>query len=185
MKNQPGLFACMVLFLSLLPQAGNAVTLDVNLKAGGQQKFDISLVRKISYDMNAPIKMIVSLTDNTSPSFDISAIRSITFGGKPSQTDSPIMKQLLSQITRFSTRGRGAAASVQFTLDKPSLVVVSLYSINGALIRTVSNERFASGSHVVFWDGKGRGTSRVASGNYVLTFSGIGQSQAFKFVTVK
>jgi hypothetical protein len=174
-----------LLLVSLLPLTAAPVTLDVNFKAGGQQKFEISLVRKISYDMTGPIKMVVALTDNTSPSFDISAIRSITFGGKPMQADAPEIMRLLSQVTRFSTRNRGAAASIQFMLDKPSLVVVSLYSINGALIRTVTRDRFAPGNHVVFWDGKGRGSSRVAAGNYVLAISGIGRSQAFKFVTVR
>ena len=175
----------LILVVSLLPQTSNAVTLDVNLKAGGQQKFDINLVRKITYDMTAPIKMTVALTDNTSPSFEISAIRSITFGGKPLQAESPAMKRLFSQVTRFSTRNHGAAASIQFSVDKPSQVVVTLHSLNGALIRTVTRDWFAPGTHVVFWDGMGSGMSRVASGNYVLKISGIGQSQAFKFVTVK
>jgi hypothetical protein len=183
MKNR--LYIIIPFLLSLLPLTAAAVTLDVNLKTGGQQKFEISLVRKISYDMTGPIKMVVALTDNTSPSFDISAIRSITFGGKPLQADAHEINRLLSQVTRFSTRNRGAAASIQFLLDKPSLVVVSLYSVNGVLIRTVTRDRFAPGNHVVFWDGKGRGSSRVAAGNYVLAISGIGKSQAFKFVTVK
>ena len=184
MKNRFGM-TLLILVLSLLPRTGNAVTLDVNLKAGGQQKFDINLIRKITYDMTAPIKMTVALTDNTTPSFEIGAIRSITFGGKPLQAGSPAMTRLFSQITRFSTRYRGAAASIQFSVDKPSKVVVTLHSLNGALIRTVSSDWFAPGTHVVFWDGTGRGNSRVASGNYVFKISGIGQSQAFKFVTVK
>jgi hypothetical protein len=186
MKNHRGkTLLFLALFLLPLPETGSAITLDVNLKAGGQQKFDISLVRKITYDMNAPIKMTVALTDNTSPSFDISAIRSITFGGKPSKNDSPLVDRLASQLALLSTRRSGAAASLQFSINKPSQVEVRLYAMNGSLIRIISRGWFAAGSHVVFWDGTGRRGTRLGSGNYILTISGIGQSQAFKFVTVK
>jgi hypothetical protein len=55
----------LTMLLWAMPGITTAITLDVNLKAGGQQKFEIASVLKISYDMGAPIKMIVSLTDNS------------------------------------------------------------------------------------------------------------------------
>ncbi len=184
MKIRKRLFG-LALFVLIVPRTGMTITLDVNLKDGGQQKFDIAAVQKISYDMTAPVQMLVGLTDNTSASFEISAIKSITFGGKPAQADSPALSRINEQLASFSTRNFGAAASVRFSLTKPSQVTVTLHSINGALVRTVHQDQYAAGSHVVFWDGSGTGTSRIASGTYILKIAGIGKSQAFKFVTVK
>ncbi len=168
-----------------MPQGARAITLDVNLNAGGQRKFEIAAVQKISYDTAAPVKMIVTLTDNTSAAFEISAIKSVTFGGKPAQADSPALKRINGQLARLSTRKSGAAASISFSLSKPSQVTVTLHSVSGALIRTVKKDNYAAGNHVIFWDATGRGAARMASGNYILKIAGIGQSQAFKFVTVK
>jgi hypothetical protein len=184
MKLQKRIFF-FPLILLIMPQSATAITLDVNLKDGGRQKFEISAVRKISYDMAAPIKMIVSQTDNTSASFEISAIKSVAFGGKPAQADSPAFKRIGEQLASFSTRKSGAAASIRFSLSKPSQVTVALHSVKGALIRIVSKDHYTAGSHVIFWENTGRGSARVASGNYILKISGIGQTQAFKFVTVK
>ena len=168
-----------------VPGIANTITLDVNLTSGTSQKFDITTIRKITYAMNAPVSMIITFNDATTNPFDISTIRSITFGGKPAKSDIPIIKRIKSQLALFSTHKNGAFASVQFSLDKPSNVVVTLHRLDGRMIRIVTNSRFSAGEHVVFWDGTNASGAKVAAGSYILKINGVGASQAFKFGTVR
>jgi hypothetical protein len=174
-----------VIICLLMPGIANAITLDVNLTSGTSQKFDIATIRKITYAMNAPVSMIITFNDATTNSFDISTIRSITFGGKPAKSDFTMLKRLKSQLALFTTRKNGTVASVQFSLDKPSNVVVTLHRLDGRMIRMVTNYRFDAGDHVVFWDGTNASGAKVAAGSYILKINGVGASQAFKFVTVR
>jgi hypothetical protein len=177
------LFLSFVVFLPPLAAAG--VTLDVNLKAGGVQKFDITTISKITYTATAPVSMVVNLSDATAKPFDISAIGSVTFGGKPAKSDAPRLSRLTAQLALVATRRNGASASIQFSLNKTSAVHVTLHDLSGRTIRVVADSRFAPGDHFVFWDGTNAAGAKVACGTYVLKITGIGASQAFKFVTVR
>ena len=58
------------------------------------------------------------------------------------------------------------AADIAFTLESAGDVRISLYDVQGRLVKTVLEERRPVGDHVVRWDGMGVNGQRVASGVY-------------------
>jgi hypothetical protein len=161
-----------------------AVTMSVNKTTGPAQTFDITTIRKITYDLAQTPKMTVVLTTNATQSLDIATIRSITFSGVVTPAERAQVKRIKSDLVSFALR-RGFMPSVSFTVEKPDVVKIGIYTISGELVRSVADQRFDAGDHTVFWDGANEQGRRVSTGNYIMRIDRASRTSAFKFVTVK
>ncbi len=65
-------------------------------------------------------------------------------------------------------------ARLRYSLAHPSDVDLSLYDVQGRLVRRFVSERAAAGEHAVIWDGAGADGRAVASGVYLYVFHGGG-----------
>jgi len=61
---------------------------------------------------------------------------------------------------------------INFSLPRRSYINISIYSINGMLIRTLTDMVYDSGYYYVKWDGKNYKGFPVSSGIYFCTFRG-------------
>jgi len=59
------------------------------------------------------------------------------------------------------------STTVQFNLPRQSKVTLSIYNVNGQLVRTLAHGVFSAGSHNVVWDGRDEQARQVPSGMYV------------------
>jgi ligand-binding sensor domain-containing protein len=57
--------------------------------------------------------------------------------------------------------------AIQYSLDKPQHVRLSIYNLNGQLIRIIENGDKLAGAHTVSWDGKDENGLVVSSGVYL------------------
>jgi len=46
-----------------------------------------------------------------------------------------------------------ASTSIRFDLPEPRRVVISLYGVDGRLVRTLTDAAFGAGRHAAYWDG--------------------------------
>lgn len=62
-----------------------------------------------------------------------------------------------------------SSGAVNFNLSvaKPTEIQISIYNINGQLVRTIKSEGHTTGNHTISWDGKDEFKRRVSSGVYL------------------
>jgi flagellar hook assembly protein FlgD len=75
--------------------------------------------------------------------------------------------------------------TISFTLAQRARVRLSIYDVNGALVRTLANEVQPGGAHQVTWDGRNETGQQVASGVYFYQLVTEGFSQTKKMVLLK
>lgn len=79
-----------------------------------------------------------------------------------------------------------ASGAVMFTVElpRPARVTLALYSVDGRLVRTLSDARREAGFHRIAWDGRTDAGTRVAPGVYFARASCDGISTARRFVLI-
>ena len=64
------------------------------------------------------------------------------------------------------------STDIEFLLDAPATVAVSVYAIDGTLVRKFTEQSYGAGISRVSWDGTDFSGRRVASGTYLARISG-------------
>ncbi len=59
------------------------------------------------------------------------------------------------------------STTISFQLTATSEVSLAIYNSQGQLVKQVAKAKYASGKHVVVWDGRNENGVRVANGVYV------------------
>jgi uncharacterized repeat protein (TIGR01451 family) len=81
--------------------------------------------------------------------------------------------------------------TIEFGLPKPGFVEISIYDINGKLVRTLVSENKRAGNHWIKWDARDESGIGVSSGVYFYlmkvedTIGGAGFSQTNKMILMK
>jgi flagellar hook assembly protein FlgD len=75
--------------------------------------------------------------------------------------------------------------TIEYELPENSDVIVSIYDINGRLIKEVLNNVQSEGVHKVTWDGTNQNNTPVASGIYVYTVRFAEQLHSRQMVLLK
>ena len=57
--------------------------------------------------------------------------------------------------------------TIRYTIAKANIVNLSIFSINGTLVKELVNGYMSSGDHALAWDGSDKNNNRVASGVYL------------------
>jgi len=161
-----------------------AVTMSVNMTSGPASAFDITTIRKITYDLTQAPKMTVVLTTNAMQSLDIATIRSITFSGVVAPAERAQVKRIKSDLISFALR-RGFMPSVSFTVEKPEVVRITVCTVAGQAVQSVAHRQFDAGDHTVFWDGANEQGQKACAGNYIMKVDRASRTCAFKFVAVR
>ena len=75
--------------------------------------------------------------------------------------------------------------TVRFSLTRPSLVRLSVYSASGARVRVLADGPFGPGEHRVSWDGRDDRGREVGSAAYLVRLEAEGRSEARKVVLLR
>ena len=81
-----------------------------------------------------------------------------------SDTDAPKVARVLPAAPNPT----GSAVRFPFEVPNERAVVIRVYNITGALVRTLAQRAYPAGRHAVTWDGRGSGGALVAQGVYVV-----------------
>lgn len=69
-------------------------------------------------------------------------------------------------------------ANISFIMDKPSVIILRIYSQNGQLIKTLIDGKMDAGSHQVSWNGNDDSGQTVAPGVYTVVLQTVKGKQA-------
>ncbi|MFQ5636761.1 MAG: FlgD immunoglobulin-like domain containing protein [bacterium] len=75
--------------------------------------------------------------------------------------------------------------TIQFDLPRQSEVTLSIYNLNGQLVRTLVAGKFTAGNHSVVWDGRDARARQVTSGLYVTRMQAGEVVQHHKMLLIK
>ncbi|NOZ61987.1 MAG: T9SS type A sorting domain-containing protein, partial [Calditrichaeota bacterium] len=69
--------------------------------------------------------------------------------------------------------------SIEYALPEPAQVTLSIYDINGHLVRKLVSGKQAAGVHLAIWDGRDNAGAKVVSGIYFYHFKAVSKNQIF------
>ena len=75
--------------------------------------------------------------------------------------------------------------TISFTINRPQKINLSVYNINGSLVKELINEQVLEGSHNIVWNGLSAGGVKVPSGLYIYRISSSQESIQRKMVYAK
>lgn len=94
-------------------------------------------------------------------------------------TGRPFKGFALVKVTKKATGGAGSVAllgnspnpfnpvtKISFQVSKAGNYAVKVYNVQGALVKTLANQRYEAGVHEVGWDGRSTSGAKAASGVY-------------------
>jgi hypothetical protein len=90
-----------------------------------------------------------------------------------------------SQVTDFSLGENypdpfNPITQIPFSVSKSSFINISIYDINGRLVRTLIQSQLSAGSHSVIWDGKDERGNTQSSGLFLYQLEIDGQAKQTK-----
>ena len=75
--------------------------------------------------------------------------------------------------------------TIRYTIAKANIINLSIFSINGTLVKQLVNGYKPSGDHALTWDGSDKNNNRVSSGVYLYRLSNGDKVVSMKMVISK
>ena len=75
--------------------------------------------------------------------------------------------------------------AISFEIARAQDIQVSIYGLDGRLVRVLADENLSAGSHEMVWTGRDRGGRAVASGTYFVIIRGSEESKRLKITLLK
>ncbi len=75
--------------------------------------------------------------------------------------------------------------TIKFELVQPQRVQVSVYSMQGALVRQLANAEFSEGAQSLQWNGDDEAGRQIGSGTYIVVIQGEQDQQTLKMTMLK
>ena len=72
--------------------------------------------------------------------------------------------------------------TIRFSLEKESKVVISIYDLNGKLIKNLAGRNYPSGQTTLTWNRENANGHRVSSGTYILSLDVNGKKSSRKLI---
>lgn len=113
--------------------------------------------------------LIVNKADGSRLNYALSDITSITFSGVTGVEDAQLMQEVLTQFTVRQNYPNpfNPSTNIEYSLPEDGFAEVSIYTINGELIRTLYSGEQSAGTHNLSWNSRNSSGSSVSSGIYL------------------
>jgi len=129
----------------------NGVNQDVSLNT-----FEHQFTQSNTYEVK------VEVTDNL---LTVEQIWTVTV---PVANDDPIVTPLATRLYPNYPNPFNPETTIQYSLKNAGWVDISVYNVNGQLIRNLKNGNDKSGTHSLTWNGRNNDSKAVASGMYYI-----------------
>lgn len=147
------------------------------------------LPSNISFIRDSSGLIISFLTVNTTDTFNIyyDQIELLTFNEDPTSINNYKVKDFPKDYELFQNYPNpfNPSTTISFSLNQSSLVQLDIFNSLGQHIRTVAQNKFASGYYKVYWDGKDKSGNDVPSGVYIYSIKTNYSSQARKMLLLR
>ena len=125
----------------------------------------------ISYIYPQTYFLNINFKDGTTVSYEIEDIQKIDFSDLTSLED---MKKMQAIVKSFKLRQNypnpfNPSTTIRYEIPEKGKVEVSIFDLNGKLIKNLVNRYQTAGSHQIVWKGENQAGQKVASGFYIYT----------------
>lgn len=97
----------------------------------------------------------------------------------------PVISPLGIDAVTASPNPFNPRTTINFSIDQSQLVRVSVFNLQGALVRVLANREFPGGAQNVLWNGDDQTGRQIASGAYVVVIQGETDHQTMKIMMLK
>lgn len=123
----------------------------------------------ISYIYPQTYFLNINFKDGTTVSYEIEDIQKIDFSDLTSLED---MKKMQAIVKSFKLRQNypnpfNPSTTIRYEIPEKGKVEVSIFDLNGKLIKNLVNRYQTAGSHQIVWKGENQAGQKVASGFYI------------------
>ena len=80
----------------------------------------------------------------------------------------PIARQKSTELLQNWPNPFNQSTSFEFHLDQSGHMNISVFDLTGKRVKTISDEKFEAGTHILSWDGTNERDQKVPSGIYIL-----------------
>jgi hypothetical protein len=132
--------------------------------------------------------MYVEMANGTIRGYPVSSINQIYFaGGVTNVHDQELMQRVLSSFTVSQNYPNpfNPTTTIQYNLPKQGDVEVTIYDIQGRLVRSLFASKQDAGTHSLVWDSQGDAGSTAASGTYFCQVLFNGSALVKKIILLK
>ena len=129
----------------------------------------------------------INLSDGTKIQYAINDIKKIDFSGITNIEDAKKIESVISSFKLLQNYPNpfNPSTTIEYEIPKSGKVEVSIYDLNGRLIKILVNANQNQGNHKVNWDGVNQSGKKVSSGFYVYSIKFENSVSSKKMILVK
>jgi len=115
------------------------------------------------YNMN------VNLADGTQRKYDLTEIGKIDFSGITSIEDGQKISSIINSFKLLQNYPNpfNPSTSIEYEIPKSGYVEISIYDLNGRLVKELFQNNQEQGKYKIIWNGVDKANQRVTSGFYI------------------
>jgi len=142
---------------------------------------NISVIYPEVYNLN------VNLKDGTKVIYNVTEISRIDFSGITSIEDGQRITNIIKSFKLLQNYPNpfNPSTSIEYEIPKSGGVEISIYDLNGRLVKTLVQENQQQGRHQVIWDGLDKSNQKVVSSFYIYSIKFDNTTLSKKMVLIK
>lgn len=142
---------------------------------------NISVIYPEIYNLN------VNLKDGTKVIYNVTEISRIDFSGITSIEDGQRISNIIKSFKLLQNYPNpfNPSTSIEYEIPKSGGVEISIYDLNGRLVKTLVQENQQQGRHQVIWDGLDKSNQKVVSSFYIYSIKFDNTTLSKKMVLIK
>jgi flagellar hook assembly protein FlgD len=145
-------------------------------------------VTMVSVCLGQTGSVIIKLNDGTNKTYNLSEVREIMVDGIPTSIEEEQITQKIAQsfsLYQNYPNPFNPSTNIRYEIPDAGPVDISIYDIQGRLIRILSKQSQQAGSHSVTWDGRNNSGAMVSSGTYFCSVRFKDSYQTKKLLLIK
>ena len=159
------LLALLACLASALPARADTPALSIKMTGGQQAVYSLLELQRIGFEGDTLVVAKAGASDRYATADIVKIEFLMEYSAVQDPRDAAVlvkaMRLFQNQPNPFSPDTR-----IRFDLPKAGPVGLSIYSVNGRLIRKLVNDTRPAGRHITSWDGRNDAGDKVGSGVY-------------------
>lgn len=129
----------------------------------------------------------INLNNGTKKQYPINKIKKIDFSGVVTIDDNQKIEKMIQSFKLLDNYPNpfNPSTTIEYEIPKSGFVKISIYDLNGKLIKTLVHKKQEQGNYRIQWDGKNNSGLKVSSGVYIYAIENEKSIISKKMILVK
>ena len=170
-SNTNVVFQTVLVETTLVDGSGNDIS-------GGEGKVNSGGWKSLGYTPNATMELLPKTYDfrmyysgtYTHKYQDVTSNQTVEFVWDGGFKSALITPDYITEFTNAYPNPFRDAVNLTFSIEKDQKVIVAVYDMRGALVKTLASRNMPAGDHKIIWDSKDKNGGMVNQGVYIVRF---------------